>query len=168
VQTYTVYEPRVGPEDLEERSGELIFVKEGFSFWAFLVPWLYLLINRVWWGLLAYVVLTVAMIGTLTALGVGETVAMWGGLLLQLIFGFEARDLYRQALERRGYFLSGVVSGRNLEECEYRFLQNWLPDASAQRDRLRAMASTGATVKGEAPRSHGGEPVIGMFPAHGG
>jgi hypothetical protein len=63
VQTYTVHEPRVGPEDIEERAGKLVFVKEGLAFWALVAPSLWLLVNRVWWGLLAYIVLSVSSIG---------------------------------------------------------------------------------------------------------
>jgi hypothetical protein len=167
VQTFTVFEPRVGPEDIEERAGKLVFVKEGLSFWALIAPALWLLVNRVWWGLLAYVVLSVAMVAGLMALGAGEQAMFWGGFALNLIFAYEARDLYRGSLERRGFGLIGVVSGRNLEECERRFLQEWLPEARGQRSRLMAMSATGTQVSG-APSRVLGEPVIGMFPAHGG
>jgi hypothetical protein len=60
-----------------------------------------------------------------------------------------------------------VVSGRNLEECERRFLQEWLPDARGQRSRLMAMSGAGTPLPGSPSRVLG-EPVIGMFPAHGG
>ncbi len=167
MQTYTVFEPRVGPEDIEERAGKLIFVKEGFSFWAFVAPALWLLVNRVWWGLLAYLVLAGAVIGALTAIGANEQVVFWGGLVINLLFGFEARDLYRGSLERKGFGLIGVVSGPSLEACERRFLQEWLPEAHGQRSRLMAMSATGAPGPGMASRVLG-DPVIGMFPAHGG
>ena len=167
MQTYTVHEPRVGPEDIEERAGKLIFVKEGFSAWALLAPAVWLLVNRVWRGLLAYVVLTASLIAGLTAIGAGEQAIMWGGLVLNLIFAFEARDMYRRSLERRGYALTGVVSGRNLDECERRFLEEWLPEARGQRSRLMAMSATGAPMLGTPSRTQS-EPVIGMFPAHGG
>jgi hypothetical protein len=167
VQTYTVHEPRVGPEDIEERAGKLVFVKEGISLWALVAPAIWLLVNRVWWGLLAYVVLSVALAVGLTALGAGEEPIGWAGLIVNLIFALEARDLYRGSLERKGYGLIGIVSGRNLEECERRFLQEWLPEARGQRSRLMAMSTTGSPIQG-APSRQLGEPVIGMFPAHGG
>ena len=167
VQTYTVFEPRVGPEDIEERAGKLVFVKEGLAFWALIAPAIWLLVNSVWRGLLAYVALSASLIAGLTAIGASEQAIVWGGLVLNLIFAYEARDLYRGALERRGYQLIGVVSGRNLEECERRFLQEWLPEARGQRSRLMAMSGTGAPVPGTPSRLQG-EQVIGMFPAHGG
>lgn len=167
MQTYTVHEPRVGPEDIEERAGKLIFVKEGLAYWALVAPAIWLLVNRVWWGLLAYLVLSALLVGGLTAIGAGEQAIFWGGLVLNLIFAYEARDLYRGALERRGFALVGVVSGSNLEECERRFLQEWLPEAKGQRSRLLAMSGTGAGGPAASSRLLG-EPVIGMFPAHGG
>jgi len=167
VQTYTVYEQRVGADIIEERANGLVFVKEGLAFWALVAPAIWLLVNRVWWGLLAYVVLSAALIGGLTALGASEQASVWGGLILNLIFAYEARDLYRGSLERKGYALLGIVSGRNLDECERRFLQEWLPEARGQRSRLMAMAGTGTPLPGSPSRVLG-EPVIGMFPAHGG
>ena len=167
MQTYTVFEPRVGPEDIEERAGKLVFVKEGLAFWAMIAPAIWLLVNRVWRGLLAYIVLSASLIGALMSIGASEQAIAWGGLVLNLIFAYEARDLYRRALERKGYGLIGVVSGRNLEECERRFLQEWLPEARGQRSRLMAMAGTGAPMLGTPSRLQG-EQVIGMFPAHGG
>jgi hypothetical protein len=125
------------------------------------------LVNRVWWGLLAYLVLSGLLMAGLMTIGAGEQAIAWGGLVLNLIFAYEARDLYRGSLERRGYGLIGVVSGRNLEECERRFLQEWLPEARSQRSRLMAMSTTGMALPGTPPRLQG-EPVIGMFPAHGG
>ncbi|NJO38835.1 MAG: hypothetical protein HC871_16045 [Rhizobiales bacterium] len=65
-----------------------------------------------------------------------DDVVAWGGLVLNLIFAFEARDIYRASLERRDYVLKGVVSGRSLDECERRFLAEWLPVAIRERDRM--------------------------------
>lgn len=168
MQTYTVHEPRVAPEDIEDRAAKLVFLKEGFSFWALMSPFLWLLFNGLWRGLLAYLLLTVAVIGAMTYLGVGQQVIGWGSFVINLIFGFEARDIYRASLERRGYALKGVVSGRNLAECERRFLEEWLPEARSERARMTAMASTGAPVGGVDPARSQGVPVIGMFPSHGG
>jgi hypothetical protein len=166
VQTYTVYERRVAPEDIEERAGKLIFVKEGFAFWALIFPGLWFLANRLWRGFLLYLGLSIALAVSLTLLGAGEQSIAWAGAALNLIFAFEARDIYRAALERQGYVMKGIVSGRNLAESERRFLMEWLPGARQDRQRMATVASTGGAVAGEGPR--GTVPVIGMFPAHGG
>ncbi len=167
MQTYTVYEKRVAPEDIEERAGDLVFVKEGFSFWALIVPALWFLLNGVWRGLILYLVLSIALVVALTSLGASDEVLFWSGLVLNLIFAFEARDIHRDTLEHRGYVLRGVVSGRNLEEAERRFLLEWLPEARRERERVAAMAQTGTPTLAN-PGKGQSVPVIGMFPAHGG
>jgi hypothetical protein len=64
----------------------------------------------------------------------------------QILFGFEAGSLHRAALERRGWRMAGTVAGRNLAECERRFLETWLP---AQE---QAPASASATTSQAASR----------------
>lgn len=168
MQTYTVYEKRVAPEDLAERATDLVFVKEGFSFLMLLFPPIWLLANRLWRGLLLYILLSVGLAVALMQLGVGEQVAGWGGFVINLIFAFEARDIYRASLERRDYVLKGVVSARNLAEAERRFLAEWLPEAKRERDRYGKMTATGTPAISGAGQSQGTVPVIGMFPSHGG
>lgn len=167
MQTYTVYEPKVAPEDTDERALNLVFVKEGFSFWALLAPALWLLANRLWRGVLLYLALSIGLVVALSAIGASEQVIAWGGFVINLIFAFEARDIYRASLERRGYVMKSVVSGRNLEECERRYLMEWLPEARSDRLRMSALSATGAPVAGGAAQGSG-VPVIGMFPSHGG
>ena len=167
MQTYTVYERRVAPEDLEERAGELVFVKEGFAFWALIAPAMWFRFHGLWRGLLLYLALSVGLVVALMLLGASEPLTGWASLFLNLIFAFEARDIQRASLERRDYALKGVVSGRNLEECEQRFLMEWIPDAKRERERMAARATTGGAAPGETMRSQS-VPVIGMFPAHGG
>jgi hypothetical protein len=168
MQTYTVYERRVAPEDIEERAAELVFIKEGFAFWAFIAPPLWFLANRLWRGLGLYVVAGIALSTALTLLGAKDDVIGWAFFFLNLVFAYEARDIYRSSLERRDYVLKGVVSGRNQEECERRFLMEWLPEVRRDRERMAAMAATGSPPPASPGRTASGVPVIGMFPAHGG
>jgi len=167
VQTYTVFEKRVPPEDIDERAGSLVFLKEGFSFWALVVPALWFLFNGLWRGLLIYLVVSIAAVAALSALGVSEQALGWAGILINVIFAFEARDMYRASLERRGYALIGVVSGRNLEECERRFLMEWLPEAR-RLSQPSALTTSGTPSPSGGAGASGSVPVIGMFPAHGG
>jgi hypothetical protein len=88
-----VHEPRVAPEVIEDRAAKLVFLKEGFSFWALMSPFLWLLFNGLWRGLLVYLLLSVAVVAGLTYLGVGPQVVGWGSFVINLIFGFEARDI---------------------------------------------------------------------------
>ena len=166
MQTYTVYEKHDPPDDVEERAARLIFVKEGFAVWALMLPALWFLFNRLWWGLFLYLALSTGLTVALMQLNAGEAAIAWGGFFLNLIFAFEARDIYRASLERRDHVLAGVVSGRNLAECERRFLMEWLPQVRVQTDRQAVKAIAG-TAEAKPATSGSGVPVIGMFPAHG-
>jgi hypothetical protein len=42
-----------------------------------------------------------------------STVSPWAMMALQILTGFEARNLQRWSLERQGFRLMGVVQGRN-------------------------------------------------------
>jgi len=168
VQTYTIYERRPAPENIERRVAKLVFVKEGFSFYAFLVPPVWMIVNHMWWEFGGFLALTIFVNGILALLGVGEDVIPLVGLVINLIFAFEARDLHRYALERKGYLLAAIVSGRNLDECERRFLLEWLPGAKADLAHLTSMPGMGGNAGGGQPKTYMKEPVIGMFPAHGG
>lgn len=166
MQTYTVYEKRVASDDMDERATDLVFVREGFTWLALIIPALWLLFHRLWRGLLLYLLLSIGIVTALTEMGVSEQIVGLSGFVINLIFAFEARDIQRAALERNGYILQAVVSGSSLAECERRFIAEWLPAAKRERERLAAASVAGnAGGEGVPPTS---VPVIGMFPSHGG
>ena len=125
--TFTVHEPPRPPPDRIDRAESLAFVKDGFSWIAAVFAPIWLLVHRLWWPLLGYIVLS----------GLFE-LARWGGIVdsdwislafvgLHLLIGFEADTLRRWSLDRNGWRTLGSVSGRNAAECERRFYEGWLP-----------------------------------------
>jgi hypothetical protein len=46
-------------------------------------------------------------------------------LALQFLLGFEAGDIRRWTLERKGYRMVGLAGGGNLEEAERAFFSRW-------------------------------------------
>lgn len=166
MQTYTVYEKRVASDDMDERATDLVFIREGFVWLALIVPALWFLFHGLWRGLLLYLLLSIGLMVALSELGVSDQIVGLAGFVVNLIFAFEARDIQRASLERRGYALRAVVSGRSLAECERSFIAEWLPTAKRERERLAAASATGkGGGEGLPPTS---VPVIGMFPSHGG
>ena len=101
------------------RTGEgpqkALLVKDGFSWPALLLGPFWLLWKRCW--LASFAVLALAM--ALTA--AGEQIAGWGFLAIQLVLGFEGNDIWRRALERRGYEMKGIVAARDMDEAELRW-----------------------------------------------
>jgi Protein of unknown function (DUF2628) len=128
VPTYTVHEPHPLADNFDERATRLVFVKEGFAIGAFAVPALWLLSNRLWLELIVYMAVSVGVMALITTIGGSQSAAGWATFVLNLIFGLEARNIHRDALTRKGYELIGVVTGRDLEDAERRFLSEWLPE----------------------------------------
>ena len=103
---------------------DLILVKEGFSWPAFVFTFVWALFTRMWWvaiGLFAIVMLSGY---GLVALGVSETVDAIVTVALAVAVGFLGNDLRRWTLTRRGYQEVAMVSGKNAEEATRRFLDD--------------------------------------------
>jgi hypothetical protein len=125
--TFTVHEPPNPPADRIERADKLVFVKDGFSWMAALFAPLWMLVNRLWWALLGYIVAIVALRLAQKYGGLTENTVGLMTFGLNLLVGFEADTLRRWALDRKGWLMLGSVSGRTVDECERRFFDGWLP-----------------------------------------
>ena len=162
---YSVYESPTEAPDLAERADRLAFVKEGFSWPALLVPLLWLLYYRMWIEFIVLVLVYIALQVVFGSDTQGQAMAAWASLGIGVLFAFEANDLRTLSLERRGYRLAGVASGRDRTEAERSFFHTWLPQ--------QARPSKGPE-RGPEPRREGeaaasvprgeGEEVIGLFP----
>ncbi len=144
MRVYTVHEPPVTPDEpppsLLERAESLVFVKEGFSWPAFLFSPVWLIWHRMWHVLAIWAAAFIVSQGLIAALGLGDAIAGWAALTLDLILGFEGGELRRWTLDRKGWRLLGAVSGRRLDECERAFFADWLPSAKASPERAAAPA----------------------------
>jgi Protein of unknown function (DUF2628) len=115
MKLYTAHRP---PDLSRDRA---IFVKEGFSWPAFFFSLIWLLYQRLWLASAMYL-LAVAAIGaaaSAASLPDGPVAAL--SLALNLILGFEANDIRRRALLRRGYSEEGPLLGENLLHAETRY-----------------------------------------------
>jgi len=130
---YTVHEPGVPAKSLDERADEVIFIKEGFSWWGFLLGPLWLLFNALWFEFIVAVLVAAGVAAGLLQLGLKDQAGGIAYLLLMLIIGFEGNGLRRMRLERKGYAYLASVAGNGLEECERRFFDAWLPSLASQR-----------------------------------
>ena len=117
-----------------------------------------------WIELIVLVLLYIALPAVFGTDVRGEMLAGWASLAIAVLFGFEANDLRSFSLERRGYRLVGVASGRDRTEAERSFFRAWLP---------RQAKGTRAPERAAEPRRERettplvpreGEEVIGLFP----
>jgi hypothetical protein len=120
---YTVH-VRSSPEQPDP--DRFVFIRDGFSFWAFLLGPLWMLRYRLWLVLLAYLVVAISIAGALYLLGASSAVRAASGLLLALLIGFEAATLRRFTLSRRGWNDLGIVVADDLEAAERRFFDVWV------------------------------------------
>lgn len=125
--SYTVHEKPQPRADRIDRAEDLVFVRDGFSWLAMLFTPIWLLLHRLWWGLLGYVVIVIALQVVASLAGLGETWISLASIAANVIFGFEASSLRRWTLARRGWAMVGAVTGKSSEECERRFFEGWLP-----------------------------------------
>ena len=97
------------------------FVKDGFSWPAFVFSGLWLLYKRMW-----IVFIIAAALQLLFGIAADAIAAPWwfkaaAGLLLSFILGLEGNALYRWTLARAGYEEEGIAAGDRVEDAEIRF-----------------------------------------------
>jgi hypothetical protein len=160
---YTVHEPplRRGVSAADPES--FVFVRDGFSFWAFVLAPLWMLRHRLWLALLGYLVLAIALQIALRAVGASSTEIVAVGLLLALLVGFEAASLRRFTLARRHWTNIGIVVGDDLEAAEQRFFDVWVNGPAVTVEPRPAQAAVAAApILGRSSSD-----VIGLFPQPG-
>lgn len=107
------------------RTGEpdLILVKEGFSWPAFVFGIVWALWNRLWIVAGVFLVAELALGFGLKLIGMGAEVQALASVGLALVIGFVANDLRSWSLSRwSGFKAEGVVAAGGLQEAERRFL----------------------------------------------
>jgi hypothetical protein len=127
MRTYTIHERPDPAADRVDRAEGLVFVKDGFSWAAALFAPIWLVVHRLWWPLLGYVVVGGAFQLVQLTLAFDKRWLGLAVLALHLLIGLEADTLRRWALERHGWRTVGTVSGKTAAECERRFFDAWLP-----------------------------------------
>ena len=157
---YTVHEPPRPDEERDDdaiaQGARIVFVRDGFHFWAFLLAPLWMLRHRMWLELIAWLLLLAAITFALQALGVGEAAGFVVALLLALLVGMEASSLRRWKLSRRGFASLGVVVGDDLEEAERRFFDGWTAQSEP---RTPPPAPSSSPFQGSSSSE-----IVGLFP----
>ena len=123
---YTVHEPPNPPLNRVDRAASFVFVRDGFSWAAALLSPVYLAVKGQWLAFAAYIVVIIAAALGLRALGLEPNWFAFLVIGLNIYLGFEASTLERMWLSFRGWTELGTVTGKNLPECERRFIENWV------------------------------------------
>ncbi len=166
MSVYTVHQPPAWSAGRSPDAERFVFVRDGFSFWAFLLAPLWMLWHRMWLVLAGYIVVVAALEAPMVVFGLSRAAISVVGLFIALLVGLEASTLRRLSLRRCGWSNVGIVSGDDLEDAERRFFEAWL-----RRSSTPSAAAGPPPLPGVAPPSPPRAPqppeVIGLFPQPG-
>jgi uncharacterized protein DUF2628 len=167
---YTVHQPPLKKYEAAPDPERFAFVRDGFSFWAFVLGPLWMLRHRMWLVLLGYIVVAVAIQVGLRFIGASGGNAAFAGFMLALLVGMEAGTLRRFTLARRRWRSLGTIVGSDRDTVERRFFDAWVRGetvATMSPATSPAVPRTSAPVA-PSPRSAAQAPdVIGLFPQPG-
>jgi hypothetical protein len=161
MSVFTVHEPPARVSEAFASPERYAFVRDGFSFWAFLISPIWMLWHRLWLVLVLYLAVSALLHTGLWAVGASGGVRGFVGLLLALLVGVEAGSLRRWTLRRRRWSELGVVVGRSRDEAERRFFDSWDAPASVR------PVTPSAPYIAPATRPTVRNDVIGLFPEAG-
>jgi hypothetical protein len=163
MSSYTVHEPPLRAGATAPGPERYVFVRDGFSFWAFLFGPLWMLRHRMWLVLALYVVILALLAAVIEVAGAPGLVRGLVVFLIALLVGLEAGTLRRFTLQRRGWTNIGVVTGEDREDAERRFFEAWL--------RRGTNAAVAAAIVPPLPPQSPSSPhdygIIGLFPESG-
>lgn len=172
---FTVHAPPK-PEGAAADPAEYVFVKDGFSWPALLIPPIWLIWHRLWLTLLIWVAAVVVLSILAGFAGADASTAVIA--LFAVWFALEANGLRRWTLERRSYALVGVVEGRRIEDAERRFFAETASDdaspvvassapASGLSAPLFTMSAPSSAPSAPPPPSPQRGGIVGLFPTPG-
>jgi uncharacterized protein DUF2628 len=122
------------------RGEELVFLRDGFSFLAFLFPPLWLLWHRLW----VEAVVTFAILLALSALeraGGVATAAPVLSLLVSIFVGFEGNAMRIARRQRRGWRVATVIDADGVDDAETRYAAGGEADEERPADKRTIVPS---------------------------
>ncbi|MFG1296942.1 DUF2628 domain-containing protein [Xanthobacter variabilis] len=160
--TFSVFS-RTRPADTAAApEGRVVFVREAFSWLAFLFAPLVLIYNRLWLVLAAYVAVSVLVGLALQASGVPNASVEVVMIGFNLLVALELPALRARKLVRQGYVEEGAVIAPNRDIAEQRFFSTWTPRRPAAPEALAPRRERAPM----APAGVHGPSVIGAFPGN--
>jgi len=159
---FTVFEPPPSGDELRDAE-RVTFVRDGFSWAAFLIPFVWLLWHRMWLVLVLWIAIVVLV--QWGASLIGEPAPLIAAVVIALVMGFEASSLRRWTLERRRFRFAGVVVGSDRSDSERRFFTDWVGGspvaaAAAPKGSPSTFPHVYASSLSEGADAH----VLGLFP----
>lgn len=149
MKVYAVFEPRMRDDDLMTHAERFTFVRDGFSFPAFIFGPLWMLRHRLWLAFVLYAVVALALAAAVyyRVLPRGAETAII--ILIAIILGLEAATLRRRKLLWWRWRDAGIVIANDIVGAEQRFFDRWV--ARAPRDAFADITPTVVAPADTAP-----------------
>ena len=158
---YTVYEPPLREHESAPDPERFVFVRDGFSIWAFVLAPLWMLRHRLWLAFLGWLAAAVLLWGGSYWLGLSNATVFWSLLAIEVFLGLEGGMLRSAALRRRGYELADIVATDSRDDAERIFYARWF--AALDRTRRAGEPLFRPVTPAPVPPT-AGERIIGTFP----
>lgn len=129
MRTYSVFAPPVMAGTVEEDAQSLVFVRHGWSLAALFVPLIWMIVRRLWWVLLAYLVVVIGI--QVLSLAVSELVTTGLSVAVAIVVFVEAGQMRLESMAAKGYREIAVLEARNRDEAERVFFTQWVADRDA-------------------------------------
>ncbi|KAB2720324.1 DUF2628 domain-containing protein [Brucella intermedia] len=107
------------PEDTQNPE-QAVFVRDGFHVWALVLPFVWLLAQRLWFEAFAVLGVTILLGLVATHFGIEGAVPVLT-LLMSLFVALEGANWKIARLRRRGFVEKAVIDASDLEEAEIRY-----------------------------------------------
>jgi hypothetical protein len=133
------------------------FLREGFSWSAFLFGPLWLVRHHLWLGFAVWLA-AVVLFGLFAADHLPSAAGFAVLVLIQLLLGFEGNHLREAGLTRRGFHLADVVAANRQEEAEHAFFR-FAPEAKSDAKSEGKSRQLSVNFRA-ADQNH----VLGLFP----
>ena len=114
MRIYTLHKPK-------DPALEIVPVKEGFSWPAFVLSPVWALWHRLWFWAIGFAVVNIVLGWVLATAGGNELAQNTASLAMALIIGWSANDIRRRSLTKRGFEESAVLVADNKETAIARF-----------------------------------------------
>ncbi len=166
MRTYSVHHTQPTPQATADYADGAVFVREGFAVFAFLFHFFWFLYHRMWLVFVLYLAVSVAASVAIDLIGLNPLSGLIAATAINLIVGFEANDLRRWTLARKGYDLIAVVRARSLIEAEEKYFSWVLAQANEGEIGSPAAPHNRPGVVSFAPLKPqaGEDDVVGLFP----
>ncbi|MBN9148475.1 MULTISPECIES: DUF2628 domain-containing protein [unclassified Nitrobacter] len=166
---YTVHAPPAEGTDVRGAPDRFVFVRDGFSFWAFVFGPLWLLYQRLWLAFAGYMVLSIALEVVMTLLRVSGGTRLTVMVVIAVLMGLEAASLRRWTLSRRKWRQLDVVVADDREAAERRFFDRWTTMRGTEFDPLAVDRGAPPPTRSvpEQPFAPPRGDIVGLFPQPG-